>query len=216
VSERRTALATAREPGVVPDPRRVTSAFGATEPCLPDRSWLTRWLLFRESSTPGWALSPCRCSPGGEVSSRLAQTSPFRAPPRRSGTAASKHNCVRSVQAQKGGRYRSSGEAALCCRRDPRVAILHKRGHVASGARHFRIGRLGACSSGGFRAGAVGAGSAALPAMGACRRSIRAGACSSLRATTSSSSRATPTSTGGATCDIEVLDDARCGPRVCA
>ena len=77
------------------------------------------------------AAAGCRVSPGGEVSSRSAQTSPFRAPPRRSGTAASKHNClqsVRSLQAQKGGRYRSSGEAALCCRRDPRVAILPRGG----------------------------------------------------------------------------------------
>jgi hypothetical protein len=50
-----------------------------------------------------------RCSPRASVSSRSAQTSPFRAAPRRSRTAASKHNClqsVRSLQAQKGGRAR--------------------------------------------------------------------------------------------------------------
>jgi len=74
----------------------------------------------REAGRPG-----CCYRPRASVSSRSAQTSPFHAAPRRSRTAASKHNClqsVRSLQAQKGGRYRSSGEAALCCRRDPRVA----------------------------------------------------------------------------------------------
>src|SRR5450755_2095061 len=94
-----------------------------------------------------------RCSPRASVSSRSAQTSPFRAAPRRSRTAASKHNClqsVRSLQAQKGGRYRSSGEAALCCRRHPRVAILLDSGglEVATGSRGAAVLReqLQACS----------------------------------------------------------------------
>jgi hypothetical protein len=92
----------------------------------------------------GWR---SRWSPRASVSSRSARTSPFHAAPRRSRTAASKHNClqsVRSLQAQKGGRYRSSGEAALCCRRHPRVAILPKRSGIVctAGTRPTREPRI--------------------------------------------------------------------------
>ena len=94
--------------------------------------WLTHSDAREASRSGTMAAAGCRVSPGGEVSSRSAQTSPFRAPPRRSGDMAASNNnrlqSVRSLQAQKGGRYRSSGEAALCCRRDPRVAIFPQAG----------------------------------------------------------------------------------------
>jgi hypothetical protein len=53
--------------------------------------------------------------------------------PRRSRTAASKHNCLpeRAEPASAEGRSLSlAGEAALCCRRHPRVAILLKRSAI--------------------------------------------------------------------------------------